>query len=229
MSENITSLTSYQAGSESIEKPELTLSEKAALDIQRAILNGEYQPEQKLGIHELAKKYELGVTPVREGLSRLVSAGLVVAIGNRGFRVAAVSKEDLNDLLTTRSLIELEALRLSMKRGNHEWEAAIVARLHWMNQLTRSSLLEHQADEFDRVHKAFHVALISACGSPRLIQFHSMLYDQTFRYRRLMMGHIHDPADFQQEHQSLADKVINRDIEGACSHLYNHVRLVIPE
>ena len=87
-------------------------------------------PASKLVIADLAEGYTIGATPLREGLSRLVSEGLVRAIGQKGFRVAEVSREDLSDIIRMRSVIESEALRLSMRDGGDEWEAGIVASLY---------------------------------------------------------------------------------------------------
>ena len=56
--------------------------------------------------------------------------------------------------------------------------------------------------EFDALHKSFHTALIAACGSPRLLAAHSDLYDQTYRYRRLMMAKFADPEEFVRAHDS---------------------------
>ena len=75
-----------------------TLSERAAGMLERDILAGKLLPGSRLAIAELAQHYDIGATPLREGLSRLVSRGLIVAIGQRGFRVASVSREDLADI-----------------------------------------------------------------------------------------------------------------------------------
>src|ERR1700682_4922533 len=87
-----------------------TLSERAAGILQRDILAGKLPPGSRLAITELAQHYEIGATPLREGLSRLVSRGLIVAIGQRGFRVASVSREDLADITCMRTAVEIEAV-----------------------------------------------------------------------------------------------------------------------
>src|SRR4051794_41589824 len=90
-----------------------TLSERAASTLQRDILVGKLKPGSRLAITELVRHYDIGATPLREGLSRLVSRGLIVAIGQRGFRVASVSREDLADITRMRVVVEVEALRLA--------------------------------------------------------------------------------------------------------------------
>src|SRR5688500_5426471 len=163
--------------------PADTLSERAAALIQRDILTGRLPPGSRLGIMDLAQGYGMGATPVREGLSRLVARQLVIALGQRGFRVAPVSEADLRDITCMRIVVEQEALSLSMKLGRHEWEAGIVAALHRMQRYVErtGSKFTEGAEAFDVLHKRFHTSLLDACGSPRLLAAHSDLYDQAYR------------------------------------------------
>src|SRR6266852_822616 len=89
-----------------------TLSERAATLVEQDILAGLLAPGARLGIVDLVQRYDIGATPLREGLSRLVSRGLIVGIGQRGFRVAEVSREDLLDITGMRTVVEIEAIRL---------------------------------------------------------------------------------------------------------------------
>src|ERR1700712_5744202 len=111
-----------------------TLSERAATLVEQDILAGLLAPGARLGIVDLVQRYDIGATPLREGLSRLVSRGLIVGIGQRGFRVADVSREDLEDITRIRTVIEIEALRLSMHHGDDAWEAGILSALHQMRR-----------------------------------------------------------------------------------------------
>lgn len=212
-----------------------TLSERAAAFVQRDILAGLLAPGTKLGIVELAERYEIGATPLREGLSRLVSRGLIVAIGQRGFRVAPISREDLLDITRTRVLVEMEALRLSMKLGDDTWEAAIMTALHRLRRHTErlGARFREGGEEGDLLHKEFHTALLAACNSPRLLAAHSDLYDQAYRYRRLMMRSIPDGKRFYDSHRQLADLVLARDAKAALKtlsdHLYSTMRYVYPD
>jgi len=70
---------------------------------------------------------EVGAGTLREALLLLVTDALVVAQGQRGFRVAPISIADFEDITRTRVLLETEALRRSCASGGEEWEAAIVA------------------------------------------------------------------------------------------------------
>jgi DNA-binding GntR family transcriptional regulator len=202
-----------------------TLSERAAALVEADILSGALAPGARLGIAERAAHYGIGATPLREGLSRLISRGLVDAIGQRGFRVKEISHEDLSDIVRIRTVIECEALRLSMAAGRGEWEGAIVAALHRLKRYVRDAGRDfgEGRPEFDVLHKAFHTAMIAACGSPRMLAAHSDLYDQAYRYRRLMMAKFVDPEDFLSNHQAIADLAIARAGEKACASLAEHI------
>jgi DNA-binding GntR family transcriptional regulator len=211
-----------------------TLSERAANLVERDIIAGDLAPGARLGIVDLVQRYEIGATPLREGLSRLISRGLIVGIGQRGFRVAEVSRDDLMDITRMRTVVEIEALRLAMAQGDDAWEAGIVSALHQMRRHIQRTGNEFRegAPDFDRLHKGFHTALLAACGSKRLLAAHSDLYDQAYRYRRVMMRSFDSGEEFVEAHQSLADQVLARDLVEAptmlAAHLHSTLDFVYP-
>jgi GntR family transcriptional regulator, carbon starvation induced regulator len=200
-----------------------TLSERAAGILERDILDGKLRPGSRLAIADLAQQYDIGATPLREGLLRLVSRGLIVAIGQRGFRVAGVSREDLLDITRMRVVVEVEALRLAMANGGDAWEANILSALHQLRRFVErmEGGLHEEPEDLDRLHKGFHTALLEACGSPRLLAAHADLHDQAYRYRRLMMRGF-EGQRFLEVHQQLAEHVIARD-PGAREMLADHL------
>jgi DNA-binding GntR family transcriptional regulator len=225
--------TTAQSGSGDVSGPD-TLSERAASLVEQDIIAGILVPGARLGIVDLVQRYDIGATPLREGLSRLISRGLIVGIGQRGFRVADVSREDLEDITRIRTVIEIEALRLAIAQGDDVWEAEILSALHQMRRhIQRTGNEFHEgAPDFDRLHKAFHTSLLAACGSKRLLTAHSDLYDQAYRYRRVMMRALGSGEEFITVHQSLADRVLARDLDGApamlTSHLHSTLDYVYP-
>ena len=206
-----------------------TLSERAAALVEADIVSGALTPGARLGIAERAAHYGIGATPLREGLSRLVARGLVDAIGQRGFRVKEISRDDLADIVRIRTVIECEALRLSMMAGRGAWEGGVVAALHQLKRYVRDAGSEfgEGRPEFDALHKAFHTALIAACGSPRMLAAHSDLYDQAYRYRRLMMAKLADPEEFVRDHQAIADLALARTGDRACAGLARHIAMTL--
>src|ERR671915_1124275 len=103
-----------------------TLSGRVLALMRSDILELRLQPGSKLLFETLRDKYEVGLSPLRESLSRLVVEGLVVGEDRRGFRVAPMTEEDYIDLTTLRGEIEVMAVTRSVERGSDLWEADLV-------------------------------------------------------------------------------------------------------
>jgi GntR family transcriptional regulator, carbon starvation induced regulator len=211
-----------------------TLSARAALAIEADILAGRLAPASRLGITETAARYGVGATPLREALSRLAARGLVHAEGHRGFRVTPISRADLADIVLIRQAIEREALRVAMARGDAAWEADILAALHKLKRGVAADPRGFREGDaaFDALHKTFHASLIAACGSPRLLAAQGQLYDEAYRYRRLMMASFQTPDEFLENHEQLAELVIARAVSATAAlerHIASTLALVYPE
>ncbi|MEX1252590.1 MAG: GntR family transcriptional regulator, partial [Hyphomonas sp.] len=82
------------------------LYRKLRADILFAVL----KPNDKLTLEPISRRYGASVPTIREVLNRLVSESLVVAEGQKGFRVAPVSIKGLKEIAHARLLLEAEAL-----------------------------------------------------------------------------------------------------------------------
>lgn len=206
-----------------------TYAEAAGVAISKAIISGELKPNSRLAVRTLSETLGFGPSPIREALSRLAGRGLVVAQGQQGFRVAPVSESDLRDLMTVRSVLEAGALEKSMVEGGPEWEAQIVSVLHKMKHFQEHlpDTLDERSQGFEALNMEFHRALISACGSHRLMVLHDELYEQTRRYRSLMLGSLDVSRGIYNAHKDLAEAVLSRDIEKATKDLIAHNNVVL--
>jgi DNA-binding GntR family transcriptional regulator len=205
-------------------KAATSLSSMIFEQLRLDIVEGKLEPGTKLGLEALRATYDIGMSPLREALLRLKAAGLVQATDQKGFRVAPVSLDDLEDLTQTRIWIETKALRASIERGDREWEANLLAALHRLGarpkqQVANPSLIN---SDWEVYHRQFHAALVAACGSPRLLEYRETLYDQSDRYRRLAVAYEPVHRDADGEHRELVDTVLRRDADGACALLANH-------
>ena len=204
-----------------------TLASRVYEQIRRDILRLALAPGQKLLLEQLKERYDVGLSPLREALSRLASDRLVVSEDQRGFRVAPVSTEDLIDLTRLRQWLESMALRMAIENGDDDWEADLVSAFH---RLSKASLRDAREPRFlsetwETRHREFHRALVAACGSPRLLQLRDTLYDQSDRYRRLAVASKYDERDIFSEHKGIFDAAIRRDADAACRLLEAHLDL----
>lgn len=207
----------------------MTLSEKAYLAIRRDIIRGAFAAGQPLRMAELSARYDMGFSPLREALSRLQVERLVQAEALRGFKVAPLSVEELQDATDSRILIESDALRLAIAKGDDDWSAGIVATLYALKlQAERAALGDVDVWQIETRHYAFHRALLAACGSPWRLEFFDRLYAATERYRIPVLAAPKAQGlpkrDIQGEHSALADAVLARDADRAVDLLTLHYR-----
>jgi GntR family carbon starvation induced transcriptional regulator len=203
-----------------------TLADDAFLRVREDIIKGALRPAERLRPDRLSPRYGIGLSPLREALSRLASDGLVVAEGQRGFFVAPVALAELRDVADLRTQFSVLALERSIARGDEAWEAAIVAAYYQLNKLAKQMRAEpaSYADEWERRNRAFHAALEAACGSPWLLHFCQILYDQSERYRRNFVAYPKLEARIYEEHRAIMEAALRRDAKTACRVLEQHIR-----
>lgn len=202
-----------------------TLVEGAYKRLRRDIIEGTHAPGDKLRVEHLKERYDVGAGTLREALLMLVTDALVVAQGQRGFRVAPISLADFEDITRTRVLLETEALRQSIAAGGEEWEAAIVAAFHRLSR-AEQRLADHEqgiSEEWEMRNRAFHEALISASASRWIRHFQHILYQQSERYRRISLFRQPIARDIHAEHQALFEASLARDATRATSILTEHL------
>jgi GntR family carbon starvation induced transcriptional regulator len=201
-----------------------SLADEAYELVKRDILNGQLPPGTKLRVDHISQRYAIGSSPVREALTRLAAEQFVLREQARGFSVAAVSLEELDELTDTRCLVEEMALRRSIAGGGIEWEEGIVLAYHRLKRVPRpvagSALLP--GSEWLVLHDAFHTALIAACGSRWLLDFCSRMREQSYRYRRESSQERGDGPD---EHAAIMEATIAREADVAVARLLAHYRL----
>lgn len=201
-----------------------TMASVLADTILRDIVSGTLAPGSKLKIRELADRYQAGVIPLREAVSRLAMSGFVDAEDQRGFRVTPVSRADLEDITSVRQCIESEALRDAIDSGNLEWEASVLAAFHLVNSLpTVVDEPPRMNPDWERAHDHFHATLLAGCRSKWLKHFAATLRTQTARYRHQSLRSQHaGERDVGREHEEIVKAVLARDADRACELLRRH-------
>ncbi|MFJ6573432.1 GntR family transcriptional regulator [Streptomyces sp. NPDC091292] len=205
-------------------KESATRTEEVFDGIRRDLLNGQLVPGQRLKTAALAGHFGVSLSVVREALTRLAEQGLVVASPQRGFRVKSLSIDDLSDLTQTRIQVESLALRQSIAKGRVDWEAAVVSACHTLDRTPVNAEDGQFNEDWPAVHRAFHQALISGCGSPRLEAIVTSLRDSAELYRRWYWALTEDQVrNLTEEHRQLRDLALDRDADTAVDALTEHI------
>ncbi|MEH2499684.1 GntR family carbon starvation induced transcriptional regulator [Bradyrhizobium sp. AZCC 1678] len=189
------------------------------------IISCTLKPGAKLRFEALREMYAVSFSTLREALSRLVAEGLVVAEDQRGFVVAPVSIDDLNDLTYVRVLVERECIGLAVKHGNDDWEADIIGAFHRMDRLqNRLGPNYYLSGEWDKLHGDFHFSLVAACGSPNLLEIRQKLFERAHRYRRMSSQFRPKWRAKDVEHKMIMDSAIARNTAKAQELIERHIR-----
>jgi DNA-binding GntR family transcriptional regulator len=191
-------------------EPTPTLARATYERLRADLLSGQWQPGRKLLMHELRARYGVGASPLREALNRLCSEEWVVHNDQRGFSVAQVSTEQLQDLVRTRIAVEGLALEQAIARRDPIWEEQVVLAFHRLSRTSRSMRSDsfEENPEWERLHRAFHRTLLEGCGSPLLLGFCEELYDQAYRYRQLAASKAYRRRNELDEHRAVFDAVM---------------------
>lgn len=208
-----------------------TLSEGVVGRLRAEILDGTFEAGQKLAMSDLTKRYGVGMSPIREALSRLAGEGLVKSEGQRGFRVADMSEEDFDEITALREMVEEAGVRAAVAKGDDRWEASVVAAFHLLER--RAVALEKETgaglmDAYEEAHMAFHIAIVAGAGSKRLAQMQLRLYEEARRYRVVVYREYFTAARFNARdvvefHRPILEALLSRDADKAAQLLRSHV------
>lgn len=197
-----------------------SLARSAHLALRARIIDGSLRPLQRLKVVDLVAELGFNSSAVREALTRLAAEHLVEARDQRGFRVAALSIEELDDI--TRTRIDIETMMLARSIRNGLSDPAWVERI----QAARDAILPYLGDRTSAtgiaVHNEFHQALLAACDSPSLSRIRGELFVLSQRYRSIAL---HAAKDWQvdAEHAELAAATLAGDVDRAQAALTDHI------
>src|SRR5271156_5337510 len=95
--------------------------------LKHAIVSGELPPGERLVAADLARRWALSPTPLREAFQRLEGLGLVELSSQRGARVASTSLAEVEEIYELRLLLEPWALRQSLEHSDDAQRAEVAA------------------------------------------------------------------------------------------------------
>lgn len=203
----------------------LTRAEWVDGQLRAAILNGDLEPGEKLRTEELAERWSVSPTPLRETYQRLAAEGLVELVPQRGARVADVSMDDALEIYDLRQLLEPYALRLSLE----EIDDGLRERIRETFGPLRARLENHDGDlaALEAVHREFHMTLLSRCGSAWLLRIIRILQDHSVRYRLLSIEPRGGLDEVLVEHEELLAACLAGELDVAAQRLHDHLQLTI--
>lgn len=188
-----------------------TLREKILETIREAILKGTLKPGEKVAEPELAERFGISRTPIREAFRQLESEGYLTVIPRKGAVVAALSEQDVQEFYAIKSILEGYAAELAATRLSEK----DIEKLEAINEKLKSLAKEGDVKSFFRTHSEFHDLFVKAAGNHKLTE---LIHQVGMKFNRLRMASLSVQGRMDisvAEHERLIEAFKKQDGEQA--------------
>lgn len=155
------------------------LHDDVAERLRALILSGELAPKSRVHEQDLAERFGISRTPMREAIKILSAEGLVELLPNRGARVATIDETEIDEMLEVIAGLEANAARLAAQRIS-EAEIARIGKDH------AAMVKAYQAKDEPRyfaLNRAIHERMMSAAKNATLAGIYASLSSRIQRFR----------------------------------------------
>ncbi len=188
-----------------------TLREKILETIRDAILRGALKPGEKVAEPELAERFGISRTPIREAFRQLESEGYLTVIPRKGAVVTALSERDVKEFYAIKAILEGYAARIAAKKLSDK----DIERLVGINDRLQQLAEEGDVKTFYKVHNEFHDLFIRAAGNQKLGELINQL---VMKFNRPRMASLSLPGRMQisvNEHRKIIEAFKSRSPDQA--------------
>lgn len=197
----------------------LSLADKVFVDLKQNILALTIKPREYLVIREIAARYGISPTPVREAFIRLEREGWLRIDGRRGAQVILPSTQTLLEIVETEAALEAHIARRAAEIITDE-------QLDALAQLLAAADAALAADQFvccRELGEQFHDLLYTIVGNDYLARTIHNLEEQVMRIRTLLWNVDKAPVvDSARQHHEILAALQQRDPDAAYRAMYHH-------
>lgn len=186
-------------------------------ELRDAIILGEYIPGQRLRLDDIAARFDISTSPVREALRDLEAEGLVTIFPHRGAVVTQLSADDLLDIYEVRATLESMATRLAVPNMG---EATFTQLELYIEQMDNHL---GELAELVKLNHNFHYTLYCASGRRHLCELTSILRHRTQHYLHAFISQLGGMPMAQVEHRAIIEAARDSDTDRAVTIIYDHV------
>ncbi|SFG93306.1 DNA-binding transcriptional regulator, GntR family [Desulfotomaculum arcticum] len=180
------------------------------------ILSGEFAGGLQLKQEELAARFNVSMSVLREALKNLEAEGLVKFYPNRGAVVSELSADEAREIFDIRLFLELGALELSIPNLTAADLAAAEEILKQLDDETDSS-------RWSELNRLFHEALYRPANRPKLLSLIQVMHNNVERYMRFYLSTMNYQEKSQKEHWELLNVCAQKNIKIAHDILRRHM------
>ena len=187
----------------------LTLREKILENIRDAIVSGMLKAGSRVSEPELAERYGISRTPIREAFRQLESEGYLTVIPRRGAVVSEYSPKDVEEFYAIKSIMEGYAARRACENLSEKELDRLQAINDKLADLAKSGDIKH----FFKIHSDFHELFIKAADNEKL---HELIAGLVTKFQRLRFTSLSLPGRMAisvQEHEKIIDAFRRKDVD----------------
>lgn len=203
-----------------------SLTNVVQAEIERMIVEGELQPNQRVNENALAQKLGVSRGPIREACNALAAMGLLEIIPNRGFFVRSLSEAETYEVAIARAGVFAYICMIFAERITDAEVKELRTLVNRMDKAASSS----DVSAYYPMNVAFHETILRLCGNQRLAQVYRGLVRDL--HIHLYGAHVYRAligastlAISNAEHRAIVDALAARDpmraFEAAHAHLRN--------
>jgi len=191
----------------------LSKTDMVAALIRELIITGELTAGEQLRQRDLAQRFGVSQTPVREAMRRLESEGLVIGDTHRGFTVVAGDAGPVEENFQIRAA--LESLGASLAAG--KIDAAGISRLQDLNR--QMAALAEDDPRYPGLNREFHFTVYSSARSPLLMSLMRLLWASLHGGPKVARTH----AESARQHEAIIAALAAGDPAAAAAGTYQHI------
>lgn len=197
----------------------MSIREQTLLTLREAILTGALKPGHALVEMDLSRQLGVSRAPIREALRILNTEGLVETIPYHGTTVRRLSKPDIEEIYSMRSLLETFALEQVMRARNP-------AHFQGLRGIVDDMILACQNDDINQVNildRDFHDAMIEMSGHKLLLSMWQTVSMKVRQVMALVNRRNSDLRRIARSHLPLLDAMEAGDLPQALGLLRAHI------
>lgn len=196
-----------------------SLAEQAYLRLRKEILTCRLSPGQVVSERELARRYEISKTPIREALAQTCYEGLMQRLQGRGYMVAPITIKHIRELFDLRLILEAIAAERAAQNPLPEQ----IAKLKEMAVVSYNLDDPESHTLFLKTNRNFHLALAEAAANERLVDMLGQLLNEMDRLFYLGLRLRDSSEEMTREHQDVVTALENGDVQGARETISNQI------
>jgi DNA-binding GntR family transcriptional regulator len=201
--------------------PSPTLKSGVVRRLEEEIVAGVLLPGTRLDEVQLAERYGLSRTPLREALAQLAASGLVEIRPRAGAFVTKLSPRSMLECLAFTAEVEAIAAMWAATRMTTRERDDMMALL----EMASDSVASGDSDTYFEHNRSFHAAIYAGAHNAYVIEQARQLFLRGAPYGRLQLRQRGRLATSHAEHRTIAEAILAEDGPAAATAIRAHITI----